>query len=117
MSQDRSATLFFELFDGLPRQGPGDDASTLEALKLLPPLTATTRVLDIGCGTGRSTRVLARFAARAAAGDGGFADLVRNAPGLADAAALDELLDPANYLGAAGELVDRVLARKTTLTG
>ena len=36
MSQDRMTTLFFELFSGLPRQGPGDTASTLRALAAVP---------------------------------------------------------------------------------
>lgn len=30
------STLFFEMFTGLPRQGPGDAASTLRALSLVP---------------------------------------------------------------------------------
>lgn len=58
--QARTTELFFELFTGLPRQGPGDDASTLEALALVPGIGPGTRVLDIGCGTGRQTRTLAR---------------------------------------------------------
>jgi ubiquinone/menaquinone biosynthesis C-methylase UbiE len=60
MSQDRATALFFELFEGLPRQGPGDDASTRRALELLPGIGPDTRVLDLGCGTGRQTRVLAQ---------------------------------------------------------
>ncbi len=59
MSQDRTTRLFFELFTGLPRQGPGDEASTLKALASVPALTPDTRVLDLGCGTGSQTRVLA----------------------------------------------------------
>jgi SAM-dependent methyltransferase len=51
---------FFEIFDGLPRQGPGDEASTIKALTLVPGIGSGTRVLDIGCGTGLQTRVLAR---------------------------------------------------------
>jgi SAM-dependent methyltransferase len=59
MTDDRNRALFFELFSNLPRQGPGDSASTLKALALVPRITARTRVLDIGCGTGLQTRVLA----------------------------------------------------------
>jgi len=50
----------FTLFTGLPRQGPGSDESTLEALRRLPSPQKDALVLDIGCGTGRPTRVLAR---------------------------------------------------------
>jgi SAM-dependent methyltransferase len=51
--------LFFELFSGLPRQGPGDDRSTLRALALVPGVGPETRVLDVGCGTGAQTIALA----------------------------------------------------------
>jgi cyclopropane fatty-acyl-phospholipid synthase-like methyltransferase len=60
MTQERMTTLFFEIFSDLPRQGPGDATSTLEALSLLPEMRSTTRVLDIGCGTGAQTRVIAQ---------------------------------------------------------
>jgi SAM-dependent methyltransferase len=60
MTQDRMTMLFFEMFSGLPRQGPGDAASTLRALALVPGIGPETRVLDVGCGTGLQTRVLAR---------------------------------------------------------
>ena len=60
MTQDRMTSLFFEIFSSdLPRQGPGDRASTLRALALVPDVGPTTRILDVGCGTGPQTLVLA----------------------------------------------------------
>ena len=62
MTQDRIATLFFEMFTGLPRQGPGDATSTLRALSLVPEVGAQTRVLIPGCGTGLEARLIAHHA-------------------------------------------------------
>ena len=60
MGQDQRATaLFFELFSGLPRQGPGSATDTRRALGLVPGVGPLTRVLDVGCGTGAQTLVLA----------------------------------------------------------
>ena len=56
---DRITALFFELFSGLPRQGPGTTESTRRALGLVPDVGPQTRVLDVGCGTGAQTLVLA----------------------------------------------------------
>lgn len=53
-------SIFWELFSGLPQEGPGSDAATREALEAIPPLREGARILDIGCGTGRQTRVLLR---------------------------------------------------------
>jgi serine/threonine-protein kinase HipA len=59
-----------ELFDGLPRAGPGSDAATAEALGRLGRLPAEPRILDVGCGPGRQTLVLAGIpGARVAAVD------------------------------------------------
>src|SRR5512134_1714397 len=62
MTDERIPGLFFELFSGLPRQGPGDTESTLRALALVPALGPRSRVLDVGCGTGLQTVTLARAA-------------------------------------------------------
>lgn len=50
---------FFALYRDLPQLGPGSDACTREALKRLSELPASPRVLDVGCGVGRQTLVLA----------------------------------------------------------
>ena len=60
MAPNRLTALFFELFSGMPRQGPGTAASTRRALGLVPDVGPQTRVLDIGCGTGAQTMVLAQ---------------------------------------------------------
>jgi len=52
--------VFWKLHDGLPKQGPGSDASTLRALALAGPLLSAPRILDLGCGTGRQSLTLAR---------------------------------------------------------
>ena len=49
----------FLLHAGLPRCGPGSDDATREALSRLPDLPERPRVLDIGCGPGKQTLVLA----------------------------------------------------------
>ncbi|MCX6700678.1 MAG: class I SAM-dependent methyltransferase [Methanomicrobiales archaeon] len=55
-------SLIFELFEELPRQGPGADACTEKMFSLLPDVPAAPTILDIGCGTGVQTLALATFA-------------------------------------------------------
>jgi ubiquinone/menaquinone biosynthesis C-methylase UbiE len=55
------SAVFYELFAGLPRQGPGDAASTKKALSLIPKRPHSPRILDIGCGSGMQTLELARL--------------------------------------------------------
>ncbi|MFD0555694.1 putative N-acetyltransferase YhbS [Stackebrandtia endophytica] len=56
---DPVTQAFFALHHGLPRQGPGSDASTRLALEAAGPLPEHPRVLDAGCGPGRSALLLA----------------------------------------------------------
>ena len=55
-----SMEAFLKLHSGIPREGPGSDASTLEALRRIPELPCSPRIIDLGCGPGRQTLVLAR---------------------------------------------------------
>ncbi|MFF9350636.1 GNAT family N-acetyltransferase [Streptomyces sp. NPDC014734] len=50
---------FFSLHQGLPRQSPGSDATTRGLLGLTGPLPERPRVLDLGCGPGRASLLLA----------------------------------------------------------
>ena len=50
----------FKLYEGLPRQGPGSKKSTIKALNFIKAdLPPKPLVLDIGCGCGAQTFVLA----------------------------------------------------------
>ena len=53
-------SLFWELHSGLPREGPGCDEATGEALESITGLPAAPRILDVGCGPGMQTLLLAR---------------------------------------------------------
>lgn len=50
---------FFALHHGLPRQGPGSDDTTRRLLSLAGALPERPRVLDLGCGPGRASLLLA----------------------------------------------------------
>lgn len=59
MENSMTMKYFYELFEKLPRQGPGCRDATMRALGLLADLPANPMVLDIGCGSGMQTLVLA----------------------------------------------------------
>ncbi|MFB2935815.1 class I SAM-dependent methyltransferase [Aerosakkonemataceae cyanobacterium BLCC-F154] len=53
--------IFLELHNNMPREGPGDMASTTKALSLIPNLPKNPQILDIGCGPGMQTLALAQI--------------------------------------------------------
>ncbi len=54
--------LICEFFASLERQGPGSPEMTKQALGFIDNLTDESRILDLGCGTGGQTMVLAQHA-------------------------------------------------------
>lgn len=59
MTTPRAHEIFFEVFEPLPRQGPGSLACTQRALASCGELPPSPRVLDLGCGAGAQTLHLA----------------------------------------------------------
>lgn len=57
---DFSFRLIADFFNGLDRQGPGDESITKQALSFINDLPDTARIADIGCGTGGQTMFLAQ---------------------------------------------------------
>ena len=53
--------VFYELFNGLPRGGPGGNEYTRKAYKQLEDIPSQPRILDVGCGPGMQTLELARL--------------------------------------------------------
>lgn len=52
--------LIYDVFIPLPRGGPGSPETTRKALSKVGPLPGGKPVLDVGCGTGSASLVLAR---------------------------------------------------------
>jgi SAM-dependent methyltransferase len=51
--------FFYQVFESLPRQGPGSSEATRKVWSLFPPVSPDAKILDVGCGNGTQTRDLA----------------------------------------------------------
>lgn len=56
---DKATQIFFEIHAGIPKEGPGESASTKKAFSKITSLPSKPKILDIGCGPGRQTIELA----------------------------------------------------------
>jgi SAM-dependent methyltransferase len=99
--------VFWQLHDGLPKQGPGSEASTARALALAAPLPAAPRILDLGCGTGRQTLALARLTGGHVTAVDVFAPSLAELRRRADAAGLGARVETVQQAMAALELPGR----------
>ena len=52
--------IFWEVHSGLPQEAPGSDEATAKAISMVESLATDPMILDIGCGPGRQTMVLAQ---------------------------------------------------------
>jgi ubiquinone/menaquinone biosynthesis C-methylase UbiE len=52
--------LICEYFSALNQQGPGSEEMTLKALSFIDNLSEKSQIVDLGCGTGAPTMILAK---------------------------------------------------------
>ena len=85
---------FFEIFESVPRGGPGDPDSTRRALAMMTDLPAQPRVLDLGCGPGAGSSNLASLTGGRVTALDLHAPFVAQQAAASRAAGLSHLLDP-----------------------
>jgi ubiquinone/menaquinone biosynthesis C-methylase UbiE len=57
---DFDVSLICDYFSSMERQGPGSTEATVKALGFIDNLHEDSKIVDLGCGTGAQTMVLAR---------------------------------------------------------
>ena len=53
--------ILYEMFEGMPRGGPGNNQMTRRAYEMVSDLPPAPEIIDIGCGPGMQTLELARI--------------------------------------------------------
>lgn len=57
---DFDFNLIAEYYSNIERQGPGSPEMTIKALSFIENLTSESKIVDLGCGTGGQTMILAQ---------------------------------------------------------
>jgi len=83
-----------QVFESMPRGGPGDPASTRRALDMMAGLPAHPRALDLGCGPGAGSSNLAHLTGGRVTALDLHAPFVVQQAAAARAAGLSDRLDP-----------------------
>lgn len=73
---DFDFNLICEYFSNVERQGPGSPEMTLKALSFINNLNKQSKIVDLGCGTGGQTMVLAQHTEGKVIGLDLFADFI-----------------------------------------
>lgn len=60
MKAEEKMDIFWEIHRDIPREGPGANSCTRQALQMLKELPKRVNVLDVGCGPGMQTVELAK---------------------------------------------------------
>lgn len=60
-SSGKFMQMFFKIYEGLKREGPGSPAMTKKAYDMCKGLSDHPRILEAGCGSGGATMTLARI--------------------------------------------------------
>ena len=68
--------ILLETHIGLERQGPGSSEAVEQALGFLKPLNQFSKIVDLGCGTGGQTLLLAKYLSGTIIGQDMFSDFI-----------------------------------------
>ena len=68
--------ILLETHIGLERQGPGSSEAVEQALGFLKPLNQFSKIVDLGCGTGGQTLLLAKYLSGTIIGLDMFSDFI-----------------------------------------
>jgi SAM-dependent methyltransferase len=99
----RAVQVFFDVFEALPRQGPGDRASTARAVGLCRGLPPEPWIVDLGCGVGAQTLDLADLTGGTVVGIDNHAPFLRRlAAAAAERGVADRVHPVAADMAAAG---------------